>query len=444
MPAVSLEGISKKYQILLGRRDRLMKVFSFGKAKAGREFWALKDVNLEVERGTALGILGRNGAGKTTLLQIISGVLQPTSGMARVNGRLVALFHLGAGFEDEFTGRENIMLNGLILGIERKEMLERFDEIEAFAEIGEFIDQPLKTYSSGMRARLGFAVAVSVEPDILLVDETLATGDEVFKAKGLQKMRELRDSGATILFVSHNTDQVKNFCTEAALLHKGSLISYGDTDEVVDRYHALMAKAAVRRNARPAFDRPPAYERTRAGQDKSGTPGFKENPTLDNRSPNLRQSVGNARIQNVELLDDRGRPVNVVAPESDLTVRVHAQYAEALDDSVISILLRNEVGLDVFSTNTILENTPIGKRRAGERVVVDFTFPVPLKHGRYGVVATVSHPESKEVYLDLVGVTATFEVSHIGGRSALPGLIHLPTKVEIFEPNKVSKPEDPG
>jgi ABC-type polysaccharide/polyol phosphate transport system ATPase subunit len=158
MPAVSLEAVSKRYHIFENRRDQLKRVLSFGKSKAGSEFWALKNVNLEVEPGTALGLLGRNGAGKTTLLQIVSGVLQPTSGTARVNGRLVALFQLGAGFNDDFTGRENVMMNGLILGIEREEMLERFDEIEAFADIGEFMYQPVRTYSSGMRARLGFAV----------------------------------------------------------------------------------------------------------------------------------------------------------------------------------------------------------------------------------------------------------------------------------------------
>lgn len=447
MPAIFLEGVSKKYQILRSQRDRLKKVLSFGKAKAGREFWALKDINLEVKPGTALGILGRNGAGKTTLLQTISGVIQPTSGTVRVNGRLVALFHLGVGFEDEFTGRENVMLNGLILGIERKEMLERFDEIAAFANIGDFMDQPLKTYSSGMRARLGFAVAVSVEPEILLVDETLATGDEVFKAKGIQKMRELRDSGATILFVSHNTDQVKNFCTEAALIHEGSLVSRGDTVQVIDQYHALMidqyhalmSKAkAQEHNVRPSIKGAPGHQPVQDGKDEEpGTPNSEEILAPDDTSSSLYHDMRDARIQNVELLDGRGSKVSVVAPSSNLTVRVHALYMEAVDDSVVNIVLRNEVGLDVFSTNTILEKTPIGERRIGERVIVDFTFPIPLKEGLYSVSAVVSHPESKEVYLDWLGASAAFKVTSPSDRDEFPSLVHLPTQVKVFEPDRV-------
>jgi ABC-2 type transport system ATP-binding protein len=247
-----------------------------------------------------------------------------------VNGRLVALLQLGAGFNDEFTGRENIMLNGLILGIERKEMLERFDEIAAFADIGEFIDHPLKTYSSGMRARLGFAVAVNVQPDILLVDEVLATGDAVFKDKGIKKMEELRDSGVTFLFVTHSTQQVQDFCNEAALLHKGKLISHGETSEVIEHYQALISRAAAKRKNRRGLGQPPDYTTAQDGQ--PGTSDFK-NLVLDDGSSSLDQGPGDARIQKVELLDDYGRPVNMIATESNLTIRVHLRYMETVDDS---------------------------------------------------------------------------------------------------------------
>src|SRR5215218_5398471 len=194
MPAVSVKGVSKKYRIFPSARDQLKEALSFGRKKYGHDFWALQDIDLEVEPGTTLGIVGRNGAGKSTLLNIIAGIRPPTSGTVEVNGRLVALSGLGAGFNSEFTGRENIMLNGLILGIERKELLERFDEIVEFADLGDFIDQPIKTYSSGMRSKLGFAVAVNVEPDVLILDETLAVGDAVYKETALQKMYELRDA----------------------------------------------------------------------------------------------------------------------------------------------------------------------------------------------------------------------------------------------------------
>nr|MDQ3302626.1 ATP-binding cassette domain-containing protein [Actinomycetota bacterium] len=174
MPVITLQGVGKKYRAYSSRREQLKDILSFGKSRRSHDFWALQDVSLQIEPGATLGILGRNGAGKSTLLKVISGVVTPTTGTVEMNGRLAALFGLGAGFNPEFTGRDNVMLNGLLLGIERDEMLERFDDIESFADIGPFMDQPVKTYSSGMRARLGFAVAVNVEPDVLVVDETLS------------------------------------------------------------------------------------------------------------------------------------------------------------------------------------------------------------------------------------------------------------------------------
>ncbi len=241
MSVISLIGISKKYRIFPSRQAHLKEILSFGRIKRSHDFWALEDINLDVAPGTTLGILGRNGAGKTTLLRIISGIVVPTTGTVEVNGRLAALFGTGAGFNPEFTGRDNAMLNGLLLGIDRKEMLERFDEIEAFADIGEFIDQPVKTYSSGMRSRLGFAVAVNVDPDILVIDETLSAGDAVFKQMAFQKMRELLSSGTTILFVSHSLGMVRSFCNRAVLLHKGKMISSGDVSETLERYEALVS-----------------------------------------------------------------------------------------------------------------------------------------------------------------------------------------------------------
>lgn len=428
MLAVSLEKVSKRYRIFPSRSERLKDLF--GRGKAGRDFWALKDVDLQVEPGTALGVVGRNGAGKSTLLKIISGVLQPTSGVARVNGRLVALLQLGAGFNDEFTGRENVFLNGLILGIGRKEMMRRFDEIEAFADIGDFMYQPVKTYSSGMRARLGFAVAMSVEPDVMLVDETLSVGDAVFKAKGIQKMRELRDSGTTILFVSHSISQVQNFCTEAVLLHKGGLVFRGETSETIERYQAMISEASARRNARLGE----TSERwTPQEEDSFRAPHFESSP----QNPTLRHGTGEARIQAVELLDADGDPVEELAPGSDLTVRVRVRYARAVEDAVAGIVLRSEDGIDVFSTDTALEKAPLGPRTAGEGVVVDFSFGVPLRHGRYSVAATVSRSADKRAFLDWIGAAGAFDVTRPEDGAAYAGLVRLPTRTEVFEPNAV-------
>lgn len=422
IPAVSLEGVSKRYRIFPSQKDHLKEMLSFGRRKTGHEFWALRDINLEIEPGTVLGILGRNGAGKSTLLKVASGVLQPTSGTVSVDGRLVALLQLGAGFNPEFTGRENVMMNGLILGLERKEMLERFDEIEAFADIGEFMNQPVKTYSSGMRARLGFAVAVNVEPDVLIVDEILSVGDAVFKATSIQKMRELRDSGATILFVSHNPNQVKDFCDEGVLLHKGSLIARGEISEAVDEYQALISSAAAQRKDRSAGTDEAPKERVP-----------EEDSARENTSQ--RHGTGEARIQDVQLLDGAGMPVAVATPDSEVTVRVRVRYEEDMNDSVVGIALRNELGTDVFSTNTNLEKSRVKFSHAGEEVVVDFAFRVPLRHGSYSVAAYVSRRKEK-AYVDFVGVAAVFKLTKPSGRGAFAGLVHLPTEVKLFRPDE--------
>ncbi len=438
MPAISLERVSKRYPIFPRQRDRLKEALSFGKLKYSRDFWALKDVSLEVERGTILGILGRNGAGKSTLLRIISGVLQPTSGSVSVNGRVVVL-QIGAGFNPEFTGRENVVLSGMILGIDRKKILQRMDEIEATADIGEFIDQPVKTYSSGMRARLGFAVAINAEPEILLLDEAFAVGDRAFKQMGLQKMRELIESGCTVLFVSHSTGMIKNFCTEAALLHQGTILTRGETSETIDEYHALVSRATIAQSGRRV-----GSEQDAVDEDDLDAPEYKENPDLERRASNLRHGTGEIRIQNVEILDDHHRPVKAATLDSILTVRVHLRYKKEIKDGALSITVRNEAGLDIFNTNTAAEKTPLRRRKAGERVIVDFTFRLPLKRGHYSVTTTAFSTQNKDLFMDWLDMAATFEVLPLPRRAPVEGLVYLPAEVEIYDPTRVESPGNPA
>lgn len=442
MPAVTLKGVSKKYRIYPRHRDRMKELLSFGKVKHGHDFWALKDVDLDIEQGSTIGVLGRNGAGKSTLLKIVSGVLQPSSGTVEVNGRLAALLQLGAGFNPEFTGRENVMLNGLILGIERQEMLKRFDEIEDFADIGEFMEQPVKTYSSGMRARLGFAVSVNVEPDILIVDETLSVGDAVFKHMGLQKMKDLRDSGTTIFFVSHSTGMVKNFCNEAVLLHHGNVVARGDTAEVADRYQALLSSTEAQRSGSIIGSEQSSnydigdLDETDEYEDEAGTPSFKSDPELERRSSNFRHGTGEARISKVELLDETGASTEEIVQNATLTVRTHVDYRDSLDDSVVSITTRNKAGLDIFSTNTKLEKCRIGKTDSGDKRIIDFSFEVPLQHGPYSVSAAITHPQNRKLYMDWVSVAAVFRVERNKNRGATKGLVHIPSVVKVYSPDQ--------
>jgi ABC-type polysaccharide/polyol phosphate transport system ATPase subunit len=428
-PALSLQGVSKRYRVFQNGRDRLKETLSFGRKKYGHDFWALKDVSLEVEPGTTLGILGRNGAGKSTLLSIASGILPPSEGTVEVNGRLIALFALGAGFNSEFTGRENIMLNGLILGIERQEILDRFDDIADFADIGEFIDQPIKTYSSGMRSKLGFAVAVNVKPDILILDETLAVGDAVYKQVALQKMYELRDSGTTILFVSHSTRTVEQFCNKAILLDKGRLLATGETGEVAERYQELVQDAQKKGSKRLGRGPTPAGFLAHDGEAQALEKISKSEGHLAHPGD---PGTGGTKIRGVEVLDESLLPAKKVAPDSTVTVRVHLEYLEAVKDSEVVVTLRNKAGLEVFSTSTARDGVPLKEMEKGERVTVDFAFKVPLHHGPYNVTVA-ARAGDEDTYQDLAEEAAVFRISRPEDGEPFEGLVHLPTEIRVHD-----------
>jgi ABC-type polysaccharide/polyol phosphate transport system ATPase subunit len=434
-PAISLKGIGKKYRISPNRSSRLSEILSFGKAKRSREFWALQDVDLDIEAGTTLGVVGRNGAGKSTLLSIISGVLRPTTGEVEVQGRLSAIFGLGAGFNPLFTGRENAMLSGLILGIEYEEMLARFDEIEAFADIGEFMDQPIKTYSSGMRGRLGFAVAINVEPDVLVIDEALSAGDAAFKKKAIQRMYELRESGSTVLFVSHSMGMVKRFCTQAILLHKGRLLRSGSPEEVVDHYEELIANSKEMKEAGGGgtgeLDEQLDYEIDH--EDEEDTPTTKGDGLGAGRTKDTRSVVlGRAEIVALEVLDEKGQPVEELPSGATLTVRVHLRYDELVEDSTLAISVHSQrAGVEIFSTDTALEGVPLGRKDAGEQATVDFTFGVPLGSGVYNVGASLTDPQADGSDVARTQTAATFEITQEAALTPARGLVHLPANVEI-------------
>lgn len=240
MALVELKNVSKRYNIYDRPIDRLKEMAWRNRRCFHREYWAVRDINLVVEPGCTTALMGPNGAGKSTILQIIAGVVQPTTGTATVNGRLTAILELGAGFQMDYTGRENVLVYGMILGISREEMLSRMDEIAAFAEIGDFFDQPVKTYSSGMIVRLAFAACINVDPEILIVDEALAVGDMRFQQKCIQKVLDMQNRGKTIIFVHHSAEIVEQFCTRAVLINDGQILQQGLVKDILPIYEEMM------------------------------------------------------------------------------------------------------------------------------------------------------------------------------------------------------------
>lgn len=259
-PVIRARGVGKSYQIYHRPIDRLKQMLFRGKKNFYEEFWALRGVDFDVYPGETVGIIGRNGAGKSTLLQMVCGTMSPTEGEISVHGRVAALLELGSGFNPEFTGRENVFLNAALLGMSDDETRERYDAIEKFADIGDFIDQPVRMYSSGMHARLAFAVAIHCDPEVLIVDEILAVGDAAFQRKCIERFYQIRDSGCTILFVSHDPYMVKTICRRAIYLEKGQMQAYGEAETVIDRYTADLDRAAAPPTVITAGDALPASQ----------------------------------------------------------------------------------------------------------------------------------------------------------------------------------------
>lgn len=391
MPAISLKGIGKSYRVYPSRRHRLKELMSFGKKTHSHDFWALQDVSFDIEPGTTLGILGRNGAGKSTLLKVISGVLQPTTGSVEVNGRLAALFGVGAGFNPEFTGRENVFLNGAIMGIPEAVMRERFDQVASFAEIGEFIDRPVKTYSSGMYVRLAFATAIHVDPEILLVDEALAVGDIAFQHRCLRKIKELQSQGVTILFVSHDLGAVKSLCDQAALVVGGRVVELGEPGDIVKRYTALVMGESEER-AVPQAEPIGAF----------------------------RHGDGRARITEVAIVGEDGLSREAFQSTEPVKLRVGIEAKGDIAEPVVGFMLRNRLGVDVYGTNTDKLHLELPPLAGGEHVTVEYAFPMNLLDGVYS--ATVAVHSSDLTSHDWIDEALYFEV--VGAPEAL-GLANL-------------------
>lgn len=360
-PALRVDAVSKQYRIYDRPADRLKETLTRGRWKAHREFWALSDVSFEVEPGTTTGIIGPNGSGKSTLLQIITGTLEPTHGSVSLDGRVAALLELGAGFNTEFTGIENIFMNASLMGLSKTDTERLLPEIASFAEIGDFIYQPLKTYSSGMYVRLAFATAIATSPQILIIDEALAVGDAVFQHRCMRRIKEMQENGTTILFVSHDPSAIRALCNRAILLNHGKIVAAGTPADVLNRYQKIIMarQQAYEANLKPADTESAAPRST-----------FKATPL----SYLYRHGDRSAEVLQVELLDSALRPTELVETGEPLLVRiVYAAHAD-LDDVVCGFLIRNRHGIHIYGTNTELQEVPFERLKKGDLTEVTFEF----------------------------------------------------------------------
>ena len=393
--AIEVSGLGKSYALYEKPYHRLAHILMpRTRERWANDFWALRDVSFEVERGSALGIVGRNGSGKSTLLQLITGTLAPTEGVVRAYGRISALLELGSGFDPEFTGRENVFLNGALLGFSRAQMEERFDAIAAFADIGEFIDQPVKHYSSGMNVRLAFAVQVQVEPEILIIDEALAVGDALFQKRCFERLHKLRETGVTLIFVSHDQEAVRTLTDRSILLRGGRVRASGPSADVILEYRrevhedekAYLAQQAARSTARVAAEASAAA--AQAPDDKSF--GDRE-----------------AEILGVAVLDAEGKEAGTFVPGDKVSIVVKGVCHRELEKLNVGLRIRNREGVKIYSWGSLNQDMAIwaGLRSgdvfwdrrfaAGEAFEVRFDFECALGVNFYEVQASVSFEEDR-------------------------------------------------
>lgn len=419
--AISLANISKVYKRYHRPIDRLKEILLPSKPRA-EEFWALKDITLEISKGETVGIIGRNGSGKSTLLQIIVGTLQPTLGVAQVKGRVSALLELGSGFNPEFTGRQNVFFNGRILGLSQKEVEDRFDQIAAFADIGEFLDQPVKTYSSGMFVRLAFAVAVHVEPEILVVDEALAVGDMYFQAKAMTRIRQLMDAGITTLFVSHDLGSVKALCQRCIYMEHGCAKQDGNVAQVVSVYmsdiHTQM-NADLRQNSLELVAETEALEELEHNQFSITDATALSNlvvaavPSIAPSGSLNRYGDGSAEVLDVKLLNANREITDHLECHEIFVIQASVLIKQPLDTFCVGYSMRDLRGQMLVSLVSTKRDVSIPPGQPGDIFVFEIAGKTPLNAGVYTLTVAIEYPviqNVQHVFVDVLENVLPFQV----------------------------------
>jgi len=430
---ISLKNVSKCFKRYARPVDRLKEILLPGTSRTS-EFWALRDINLEIEKGQTVGLVGRNGSGKSTLLQMIARTLTPTTGEVAIRGRVSALLELGSGFNPEFTGRQNVFFNARLLGLGQQEIEDKFDDIAGFADIGSFIEQPVKTYSSGMYVRLAFAVAVNVEPEILIVDEALAVGDIVFQHRCMRKMRSLMDSGVTTLFVSHDSGAIKTLCNSAVMIDAGKIYASGNPNSVIIKYMKLVTESELGLvNSENDID---DTENTVVGASSSlSNQPFNKKSEQNPQNQKTRRGSKKALIDNIQLFHQCGDEADespIFGFNEQVKLLVDLQVYQELQDCIIGFFVCDKNGNELIGSNTIEENQPIGKLISGTKLQIEFTFKLPLRPSSYSL--TVAGAENyTAMTFDWIDNAAVFQVLPPDTGKRIHALVDTPISVKLLQ-----------
>lgn len=381
--AIRVQNLTKMYKLYDKPTDRLVESLGLSKKKCYKEHYALNGINMVVNQGETVGIIGTNGSGKSTILKIITGVLTPTSGNVEINGRISALLELGAGFNMEYTGLENVYLNGTMIGFSREEIDEKIDAILEFADIGEFIHQPVKTYSSGMFVRLAFAVAINIEPEILIVDEALSVGDVFFQAKCYRKFEEFKKMGKTILFVSHDLASVNKYCDRVILLNKGVKVEEGNPKEIIDLYKKILVNQYDENNENDSNDENTKKEDT-LNSPKSNSLEIKQYKEMMQQNPKvIKYGNGVADIIDFAVLDQNGQATNTIESGTDNMVLMKVKFNRKINNPIFAYTIKDVLGVELVGTNTMYEQVNTGTVNPGDVREVKFHQKWNLQNGDF-------------------------------------------------------------
>ncbi|MCR5773679.1 MAG: ABC transporter ATP-binding protein [Lachnospiraceae bacterium] len=429
---INVEHLDKMYKLYNRQRDRMKEALGLSKNKPlYKEHYALKDVSMQVHRGETVGIIGTNGSGKSTILKIITGVLSATSGNVEINGRISALLELGAGFNMEFTGIENVYLNGTMNGFSEAEINSRLEAILEFADIGEFVNQKVKTYSSGMFVRLAFALAINIDPEILVVDEALSVGDVFFQNKCYHKFEEFRKDGKTILFVSHDLSSISKYCDRVILLDHGRKMAEGKPKEIIDIYKKVLVNQTS--SAMSGSETVGEDGKLISSLNRNYKGGLWKSHMILNPS-NDTYGSGLAEIEDFCLIDNTGNMVNTVVKGDSFSVKVKTRYHADISEPIIAVSLKNRMGVEITGTNTMFEKLTTGDCKDGDEIVAVFTQKMMLQGGDYLVsLGLVGYREGNfTVYHRLYDI---FNIQVISSKDTV-GYYDMDSEVELYKNGK--------